>query len=111
MFQPGPAVASLDDRSATMRRWRTILRWTPKIRRRRAIEAARAWQEQERAAARELIIGVAAVLDRPLRAQPPPPEQRPLLTRGQEARTRLPKHSRGPRNSVEAPIHYLKETL
>lgn len=80
-----------------MRRWRTVLRWTPRKRQQQAIEAARRWQEEERAAARLLIIGVAQVLDRPLYAQPRQPEQRPLLTRGQEARTRLPKHSAGPR--------------
>lgn len=80
-----------------MRRWRTVLRWTPKKRRQQAIEAARQWQEEERAAARQLIRGVAEVLDRPLYAQPREPEHRPLLTRGQAARTRLPKHAAGPR--------------
>jgi len=94
MSRPWHARRLPDDGSAAMRQWRQVLRWTPKIRRQRAIEAVWAWQDEERAAARQRIVGVAAILDRPLYAQPRPPEQRRLVT-CQDARTRLSKHSNG----------------
>lgn len=69
-----------------MRHFRQILRWTS-AEREQILAEARAWQDEEREAARERIIGVAAVLDKPLYAQPKPPPERPLLTRGQAARS------------------------
>ena len=74
-----------------MPEWKGVLRWTSKAEREKLLAEVNAWQEEERAAARERIIGVAAVLARPLYAQP---TERPLLTPGQAARTQLPKHAR-----------------
>lgn len=74
---------------------RRILRWLSEAERQQVLADAKAWQDDERAAARQRIIGVAAVLDRPLYAQPTEPPERPLLTLGQAARTRLPKHASG----------------
>lgn len=71
-----------------MRRFRRILAWTSEAERQRLHEQIQAWQEEERAAARERIIGVARVLDKPLNAQPTTPPERPLLTPGQAAHTR-----------------------
>ena len=65
MLRPGQLVASFDDGSPTMRRWRMVLRWTSTAEREQVLAAARAWQEQERAAARQRIAGLAAILDQP----------------------------------------------
>ena len=70
-----------------MRRLRRILAWTTEAERQRLHKQIQTWQEEEQAAARERIIGVARVLDKPLNAQPTKPPERPLLTPGQAART------------------------
>ena len=73
-----------------MREWRGVLRWASTTEREQVLADANAWQEEERAAARERIIGVAAVLEEPLHAHPKSPPELPLLTPGQAARTQHP---------------------
>ena len=82
-----------------MRRWMWWLLppWDTKIRRRQALAVMRAWQEEERRAARTRIGGVARILDEPTRVlpvvvRPPAPGERTPLTRGQTARTRQGDH-------------------
>lgn len=69
-----------------MRRWLWWLTppWGAKVRRRQALEVLQRWQEEERAAARARLMGVAAILDQPTTTLP---TVRPLLTRGQAARS------------------------
>jgi hypothetical protein len=78
-----------------MRRWVWWLLppWGAKARRRQFLAAMREWQEEERAAARDRVLGgVARLLDEPTRPQPVVRPHRPMLTRGQAARTRLGEH-------------------
>jgi hypothetical protein len=70
-----------------MRRWirRLLPPYGAQARRRRALAEARAWQDEERAAARARIAGIAGILDQPTTVLP---TTRPLLTRAEAARTR-----------------------
>jgi len=82
-----------------MRRWLWWLMppWGAKVRQRQAIAMLRQRQDEERSADRARIVGVEAILAEPTRIYPvvslPALAERPLLTRGQAARTRLAEHS------------------
>ncbi|MDT5034575.1 MAG: hypothetical protein QOC94_4746 [Actinoplanes sp.] len=64
--------------------WWLMPPYGAKVRRRQALAELRRWQDEERAAARDRLIGVAQILDQPTAVHP---TVRPLLTRGQAART------------------------
>jgi hypothetical protein len=69
--------------------WWLMPPWGPKTRRRQTLALINQWQQEERAAAVRLRLpGVAEILQEPTSVLPVVRPERPLLTRGQAARSR-----------------------
>ena len=84
MTVPGLAVASPHDGRRAMRWiWWLLPPYGAETRRRQVLDEARRWQDEEQAAARARLVGVAQVIAEPTAVHP---TVRPLLTRGQAAR-------------------------